>query len=307
MGYVDEDGLQRRSMLEVVTVLLLVLLIGHGIGIEVGYRVELAYFGLISGVVGVAFYAHQRLSTTEVRRRAFYAQSALAGAQELGHRHGATEHEVSELADFFLEHRLATADTKRLSYGLTPAARGGLYGYIGPTEHREQAEIASQTERNPSFTLARLGFVGIELRAPARKVGAGPLPAAGLTHTEVQPQTRVTSVGRRGSASEEPAAPPVSSGPSSGLEPERLVIDVEPVLNELRGVGGGIIRNVINRLEARTLDFHTGHAMAGGQNVRSFDLPGYRGQRGRGAYRVMIQHISGLNYRAVRVMNPHRR
>jgi len=85
------------------------------------------------------------------------------------------------------------------------------------------------------------------------------------------------------------------------------VIDVEPVLNELRGVGGGIIRNVINRLEARTLDFHTGHAMAGGQNVRSFDLPGYRGQRGRGAYRVMIQHISGLNYRAVRVMNPHRR
>lgn len=307
MGYVDEDGLQRRSMLEVVTVLLLVLLIGHGIGIEVGYRVELAYFGLISGVVGVAFYAHQRLSTTEVRRRAFYAQSALAGAQELGHRHGATEHEVSELADFFLEHRLATADTKRLSYGLTPAARGGLYGYIGPTEHREQAEIASQTERNPSFTLARLGFVGIELRAPARKVGAGPLPAAGLTHTEVQPQTRVTSVGRRGSASEEPAAPPVSSGPSSGLEPERLVIDVEPVLNELRGVGGGIIRNVINRLEARTLDFHTGHAMAGGQNVRSFDLPGYRGQRGRGAYRVMIQHVSGLNYRAVRVMNPHRR
>ena len=90
-------------------------------------------------------------------------------------------------------------------------------------------------------------------------------------------------------------------------QPERLVIDVEPVLTELRGQGGGIIRNVINRLEARTLDFHTGHAMAGGQNVRSFDLLGYHGQRGRGAYRVLIQHVSGLNYRAVRVMNPHRR
>lgn len=307
MGYVDDDGLQRRSVLEVVTVLIIVLLIGHWIGVEVGPRVELAYFGLISGVVGVAVYAHQRLSTTEVRRRAFYKQSSLAGAQELGRRQGATEQEVSELAEFFLEHRLATIDTKRLSYGLTPAARGGLYGYIGPTEHREQAETASRTERNPSFTLARLGFVGIELRAPARRVGASPLPAAGLTHTEVQPQVRVTSVGRRGSASEEPLAQPVSPGPSSGLEPERLVIDVEAVLDELRGSGGGILRNVINRLEARTLEFHTGHAMAGGQNVRSFDLPGYRGQRGRGAYRVMIQHTSGLNYRAVRVMNPHRR
>lgn len=307
IGYVDDDGLQRRSMLEVVTVLLLVLLIGHGVGLEVGYRVELAYFGLISGVVGIVLYANQRLSTTEVRRRAFYEQSALAGAQELGRRQGATEQEVSELADFFLEHRLATVDTKSLSYGLTPAARGGLYGYIGPTERREQAETASRTERNPSFTLARLGFVGIELRAPARKVGASPLPPAGLTHTEVQPQTRVTSVGRRGSAPEEPVAQPVSPGPSSGLQPERLVIDVEPVLTELRGQGGGIIRNVINRLEARTLDFHTGHAMAGGQNVRSFDLLGYHGQRGRGAYRVLIQHVSGLNYRAVRVMNPHRR
>ena len=307
IGYVDDDGLQRRSMLEVVTVLLLVLLIGHGVGLEVGYRVELAYFGLISGVVGIVLYANQRLSTTEVRRRAFYEQSALAGAQELGRRQGATEQEVSELADFFLEHRLATVDTKSLSYGLTPAARGGLYGYIGPTERREQAETASRTERNPSFTLARLGFVGIELRAPTRKVGASPLPPAGLTHTEVQPQTRVTSVGRRGSAPEEPVAQPVSPGPSSGLQPERLVIDVEPVLTELRGQGGGIIRNVINRLEARTLDFHTGHAMAGGQNVRSFDLLGYHGQRGRGAYRVLIQHVSGLNYRAVRVMNPHRR
>ena len=307
IGYVDDDGLQRRSMLEVVTVLLLVLLIGHGVGLEVGYRVELAYFGLISGVVGIVLYANQRLSTTEVRRRAFYEQSALAGAQELGRRQGATEQEVSELADFFLEHRLATVDTKSLSYGLTPAARGGLYGYIGPTERREQAETASRTERNPSFTLARLGFVGIELRAPTRKVGASPLPPAGLTHTEVQPQTRVTSVGRRGSAPEEPVAQPVSPGPSSGLQPERLVIDVEPVLTELRGQGGGIIRNVINRLEARTLDFHTGHAMAGGQNVRSFDLLGYHGQRGRGAYRVLIQHVSGLNSRAVRVMNPHRR
>lgn len=307
MGYVDEDGLQRRSMLEVMTVVILVLLIGHEFGIEIGHRVELAYFGLIAGVVGLALYAHQRLSPRDDRRRAFYMESTLAGAQELGRRQGAAEHEVSELADFFLEHRMATPDTKSLSYGLTPAARGGLYGYIGPSERREQAETASRTERNPSFTLARLGYVGIELRAPARRVGAGPLPAGGLTHTEVQPQTSVTRLGRRGSASEEPAAQTTSPGPSSGPMRERLVVDVEPVLNELRGPGGEIIRGVINRLEARTLGFHTGHAMAGGQNIRSFDLPGYRGQRGRGAYRLMVQHVSGLNYRAVRVTDPHRR
>ncbi|RFD23928.1 toxin [Pseudomonas sp. GL93] len=307
IGYVDDNGLQRHPALELVTYLVIALLVGHAVGVEIGSAAQIAYFGLILGIASVGFYLHQWAAARPQRRLAFYQQEALRNAQELGSRQGADEDEIAELAAFFLQHRLATPDTKSLSYGLTPAARGGLYGYLGPTERRKQAETASLTERNPSFTLARLGFVGIELRAPARKVGASPLPAAGLTHTEVQPQTRVTSVGRQGSASEEPAVEPVSPGPSSGLEPERLVIDVESVLNELRGPGGGILRNVINRLEARTLDFHTGHAMAGGQNVRSFDLPGYRGQRGRGAYRVMIQHTSGLNYRAVRVMNPHRR
>lgn len=310
MGYLDDDGLQRHPIIDIATLIVTLVLAGYAAQMDARQRVQLAVLGFALGILGVTALGYRQYReqvSLRARRKAFYQQASQEYAQTLGGVHGASEEEVAELADFYLQHRLSTPDTESLAYGLTPGARGGLYGYIGPTKHKDRADIASHTENNPHFTLARLGFLGMELRTPARKVGASPLPAAGLTHTEVQPQTRVTSVGRRGSASEEPAAQPVSPGPSSGLEPERLVIDVESVLNELRGPGGGILRNVINRLEARTLDFHTGHAMAGGQNVRSFDLPGYRGQRGRGAYRVMIQHTSGLNYRAVRVMNPHRR
>ena len=93
-------------------------------------------------------------------------------------------------------------------------------------------------------------------------------------------------------------------GPSSGRAPERLVIDESNILNELRGRDGGIIRDVLNRLASREWAMERGHPY--GNNIRGFDLPGYRGQRGRGAYRLLIQHVSGFHYRAVRVMNPHR-
>ena len=307
MGYVDDEGLQRRTMLELVTAVVLTLLLAHAAGLQLGRITELAFFGLILGLVGVVYFSNQQRVSHEERRRAFYQQSTLRSAEELGRRQSAGEDEVAGLAAFFLEHRLAAPDTVELSYGLTPAARGGLYGYIGPTRHREQAEAASRTENNPRFTLKKLGFKGVEVRAPARRLGTGPGPVGGLTHTEVQPLTKATGVGRRDSGAGADPAPAESPGPSSGQAPQRLVIDVENILDELRGPGGEIIRGVINRLAARTLPFARGHAFAQLQNTRSFDLPGYRGQGGRGAYRVLVQHVSGLNYRAVRVLSPHRR
>lgn len=308
MGYVDEGGLQRHPVIDVVTVMVMLVLAGYAADLELTQRTQLAVFGFMLGIVGITALAYEQYKwemSRNVRRRAYYQQDTLDRAKTLGGLEHLYEHEVTELAAFFLQHRLATADTQSVSYGLTRSARGGVYGYVGPTERSDRAKAIAGVENNPHPKLTRLGFSGMEVRAPARKVGAAPLPAAGRTSTEVQPVTRAAGVTRRDSATSMDVETPESAGPSSGRALQRLVIDVTNIMDELRGSGGEIIRGVIGRLEARQMAVGVGHSY--GNNTRGYDLPGYRGQRRRGAYRVLIQHVSGFNYRAVRVMDPHRR
>ncbi|MBJ2220411.1 RHS repeat-associated core domain-containing protein [Pseudomonas sp. MF7453] len=308
IGYVDDDGLQRSPLVGIVGIIILMALAAQAMGLDAVQSAQLVIGGMTAVVVGITLLVRQHVRADrdwEEERRATYRKLALKGARELLQGGRATEDEVAALEEFLYQFRVNQSDTANFSYGLTVDKHGGLYAYVGPGEGMDKASEAAKTHGNPAPELRRLGFEGMRIRAPLREAGVGPLPA-GLTHTEVQPLTRAAGTRRTSSATEATIAEPASPEPSSGLAPE-LAIDETSILNELRGPGGGIIRTVINRLKDRTLDFHTGHAMRGGQNIRSFDLPGYRGQRGRGAYRLLVQHVSGLNYRAVRVMNPHRR
>ncbi len=306
VSFVDPDGSQRYPILMPLMIIVMLALAGYGSQMGVGMVALVAGLGFVLGIASLTVIAHGRHRPLSERRRQFYQPEILKNAQELGQRRGLNSDEINDLAAFFLSHRLAAPDTQVLSYGLTPAARGGFYGYIGPRENRVEAEAASHAERNPHRTLSRLGFSGTLVRASARKTGAAPLPPGGPTEADVHPQTRVSTVRRDSGAVavDEPASE--TPGPSAGGAVQRLVINAADILEELRGEGGSIIRNVIRELEQRLTPFSKGHAYHGAEKTRGFDLPGYRGQQRRGAYRLLVQHVSGLNYRAVRVMNPHR-
>lgn len=310
--YVDREGLRHHPALDVVAMLVAMVLARYAFDMEVSHTTQAAVLGFMLGLVAITFLAYEKYKwdmSAPARRQAFYQRSTLEGARELGGHWQASEDEITALADFFLQHRLADPETEQLTYGLTPAARGGLYGYVGPSARKQQADTAVRTENNPRFTLRRLGFTGIEIRPPGPRVGSGSVPAGGPTHTEVQPLTKAAGTGRRssGASTEEDVAAPERPGPSSGLAPQPLEIDDALIMDELRGAGGGVIRAVINRLASRAVAFTTGHSMRGAQNTRSFDLPGYRGHTGRGAYRLLIQHVSGPRYRAIAVRDIHRR
>lgn len=278
---------------------------GHEIGgAVVGFSI--AVLGLMA--VGAQEYQRQRAIFGETDARRQQAQNVAGkAAKQLGHVGNLSESEIASLADFFMQQRLAASDSVQLTYGLTPAARGGYYGYIGPMVHRAEADAAARSQSNPRFELSRLGFVGIEVRAPSRKAAQAPLPAAGLTQDEVHPVTKAAGVRQKGMATAAGFAPSAMPGLASGQVPQRPVIDVEDILGELRGPWGPVIRRVLGGLEAGTISFSRGHAFHLAANTRSFDLPGYQGHTGRGAYRLLVQHVSGFQYRAIRVMDPHRR
>lgn len=308
LGYVDHDGLQRHPVIDVVTVMVMLLLAGYAVDLELSQRTQIAVFGFMLGIVGVTALAYEQYKWERARpqrRERFFQKDTLERARILGAHEALTEGEITDLAAFFLRHRLATPDTQSVAYGVTRSERGGVYGYVGPTERSGSAQTIAAAENNPTPKLLKLGFSGMEVRAPARRSSAGPLPSGGLTNAEVQPVTKAAGAGRRGSGGETEVAGSENPGPSSGLAPQRLAIDVSAILDELRGPGGEIIRRVIARLESREMAVNVGHSF--GQATRGYDLPGYRGQQRRGAYRVLIQHVSGFNYRAIGVRDPHRR
>lgn len=313
VSFVDAGGLQRTPVLEVLVLIVLLTLVGYGVGAPMQREAAGAFIGFFGGILGLGLVGHgeyQRQRAVFVVTEARQQQARDIGrksAEHLGGMRNLTAPEIDGLADFFMEQRLGAPDTQHLAYGITPAARGGYYAYIGPIEHRAEADAAAKSERNPRFTLSRLGFVGIEVRASSRKTASTPLPTGGLTQDEVAPVTKASGAPHKGIAEGGPVAPPAMPGLSSGRAPHRPVIDVDDILDDLRGPGGPIIRRVLGGLEAGTIPFARGHAFHQAANTRSFDLPGYQGHTGRGAYRLLVQHVSGFNYRAVRVMDPHRR
>lgn len=313
VSFVDVEGLQRVPVLDLLVCVVLLTVLGFGAGQAMGYEIRgavigfsVAVFGLMA--LGLVEYQRQRaiLGVTRARRQQAMEGGANA-ARRMGRERNLSEPEIASLADFFIQQRLSVSDSRDLTFALTSTARGGYFAYSGPSSHRDEASAVVKSERNPRFGLGRLGFTGFEVRASSRKSASAPLPAGGLTQAEVEPVTRASGTPSKGIGERGYVASVAMQGPSSGRVPHHPVIDVQGIMDELRGPDGPIIRRVVGGLEAGTIPFARGHALQTAVKTRSFDLPGYQGHTGRGAYRLLVQHVSGFNYRALQVVNLHRR
>lgn len=309
VGYVDDNGLQRNPLVEVVIIIIMAVLAGSSMSLDASQAAQIAVAGFMMAVVGATLWARQQARVDrswENERSAVYREMAMENARDILQGANPTEEEITAFADFLHQFRVNKSDSGSYAYGLIPDDYGGIYAYTGPGHRKHAALKAAKSHKNPDRELKRLGFEAMTVRPPQHE-RVGPLPAAGLTATEVHPLTKAASAGRRGygEAGAVSAPEPAAVAPAPG--PQNPVIDVEDIMNELRGAQGDIVRGVLNDLIEGRVAFSSGHSVRGVRNTRSFDLPLYRGHRGRGAYRLLIAHVSGPNYRAVGVRDIHRR
>ena len=308
VNFVDIDGSQARAALQLAVIMLIFTLVGFGAGQAVGYSEAGAVIGLVAGLtlLGVSGYQHAeqeyRANYNRIAQRRSDREASVRIAKE--YSHGLTKDEVAGLSRFFFE-QLSTTGLSEFAHSVKTSDRGGIYATFGPANEMARAQSAHDNQPNPSRFLKKLGYSSYTVREPPARRGSGPLPSGGVPETEVQPVTRVTGVPRRVNV----GAPDQSAAPLAGPSSPRvavLEIDTHPIVNELQGPGGEIIRRVLDDLTQGIRKVASGHAFRAAQKTRSFDLPGYRGQSGRGAYRLLIQHQGGRQYRATGVLNPHR-
>lgn len=308
VNLIDVDGSQAHAALQAAALLAIFTLVGFGMGEALGFAEVGAGVGFIAAVVLFVVSGYQYV---EQERRAQVGRAAVRRArqaQALGmaktYAQWLTDDEVAGLAEFFSE-QLASVQSAEFAFTIKTSVRGGIYASFGSADEMQRAQQVIDHQPNPGRFLRKLGYSSYTVREPPARRGSGPRPLGGVPETQTQPVTRATTVAHRRApiAAEQPVAP--AAGPSSTLV-SVLDIDTDAIVNELQAQGGQIIRRVLDDLIQGIRKMASGHLYHAALKTRSFDLPGYRGQTGRGAYRLLVQHQGGRQYRATGILNPHR-
>lgn len=308
MNLVDIDGTQAQAAMQLAALVVIFTLVGWGVGEAAGAPEIGAGLGLVVALLLLAVSGYEYAEQVQVEQANRSAQRR-ADRREgdriaQSYAHGLTDDEVAGLSRFFFE-QISTTQLKEYAYSVSASDRGGIYAAFGPANEMHRAQSAHDNQPNPTRFLQRLGYASYTVREPPLRRGAGPQPLGGVPETQVQPLTRATTVARKsGAVPVDQAAAPVAA-PSSALA-SVLEIDTHPIVNELKAPGGQILRRVLDDLIHGIRSMSSGHAYRSQAKTRSFDLPGYRGQTGRGAYRLLVQHVGGHQYRATGILNPHR-
>ncbi|MEB0206601.1 RHS repeat-associated core domain-containing protein [Pseudomonas sp. CCC3.1] len=320
VSLVDPSGIVQVGMLERAVLGLAVTGMLAFLGFAAGWVLDSSVEGAVGGAMigfGLTFmgllegYGNyrrraQQPTADELERRS--AEWLTHEAISLAERRGLNRGETDALVNFFYAHRHQYAD-EGFSIRTYNTRSGAIFGYVGP--ERAERRLAGLIEKGtPTLKeIRRLGYSTIELRPPERtRVSTPSVPmqtsASGIaSQFETQATTQLT---RRKTGS--------TGSPEQGGEPSALTVAVPEARFNIDETAVG---HLMQGREGISIGIAIGHVMEGRfaavrwhqhrDRLWSADLPGYPGSTGRGAHRLMFEHLGGRAYRVVGVRDPHRR
>ena len=290
----------------------LVMIAGLSVaGFFLGSQIQAAELGALGGgLVGAFDLVHSLYLEREAARAAPLAAPSQEDkldawlsnqALDLAESRGLSHIETNRLLNFFYER---SGDRGRsVAAHTTPA--GKIYAFIGPARSTEMANELIKTGRPLGKEMRQLGYHTILLRDPTHSAQVSSPGRAGLSRFEVQATTQLARrrvSGDTASAEGGKEAVPVAHEPATSFS-----IDASQIAHLMQGREGRSIALTLGHLaEGRTaaVHWHRHHDEGG---LWSADLHGYPGGgTGRGALRLMFEHMGGRRYRVVGVRDPHR-
>lgn len=310
---VDSNGLAGVPLSHYVLVgLVFAVLIAVG-GLAVGWLLDATAQGAIAGgIIGLGAWAtianqgywagrRRALARSPEARESRLAAWLSREAIRLAANRGLTHDETHRLVNFFYER--GREFQGELSIAAHTTAEGKIYGFVGP---KQSAKVANQLVGKAQGPLGRefrqLGYRNILLRDPTYAQSAGPSTQAGESQFAVQATTQLAK--RKLTKSGSPVAS--SQAPASVTQGAGDLFDVDT----------SAVEHLMHSDEGRSIALTIGHVREGRfaavrwhrheAGLWSADLHGYPGGgAGRGAYRLMFEHLGARRYRIAGVRDPH--
>ncbi len=303
--FVDRDGLQGQraapvSPLALTAVAVLMMLLGVIGGALMGHEMAGASIGALVGAAVV--YRHQRRPRTEPAQMtdSQYGEQLTSLALRMAEHYRLSNEEASRLLSLAYEQR---REVEGVSF-LVSYEQDLIYAHAGPFAAKPQAEALIAQHRNPAPELARIGWDTRQLRGPTRSQTLENVQASSAPSFEVASTSHASRARRQRRSAVAEAHTPVQQSQAvtaSGFEIDTTAVQgIDPLSTQ----GRSIALALSHLREAR---FTAVHWHQHRDRLWSVDLHGYPGARGRGAYRLMLQHMGGLHYRVQGVRDPHRR
>lgn len=237
-----------------------------------------------------------------------YAQLIANVILETSQRRALSREETNTLVNFIYAHR-QRYQGQGLAISFSPPASENIYAYIGPARAGMQLDVMEGTREPTPREIRQLGFRSIQLRDSERAStsapsASSPSPAQGsVSQFEAQVTTQLAKkkLGKR-----QPPQPAVeSTSPTATASEARFIVDESQITHLMGGAEGRSIGLTLGHLQKGRFAAVNWHSHA--DRLWSADLHGYPGSTRRGAFRLMLEHTGGRNYRAIGVRDPHRR
>lgn len=301
LTYVDSDGLQGRPAMAAIAISLVIL--GTVLGSLMDQEVAGAWAGFVVGVllfasVGPPQPMHRPGAT--LASDAEFGEILKTNARAIAAHYRLGPQETALFLDYAYEQRHAPSG---VSFLITSGGAGRQFAHAGPTARRPQAVEIVMRHRNPTPELARIGYSTRLLRDETRAQVQAQVGAA-ASEFEVNAAGRAAGSRRvRGEINLQ--APPRERQAATSME-TRLTIDATQIesIHPATAEGRSIAQTLSHLGEGR---FSAVHWHKHQDELWSADLHGYPGSKGRGTYRLMLEHRGGSHYRVLGVRNPHRR
>ncbi|RON05344.1 hypothetical protein BK659_21880 [Pseudomonas brassicacearum] len=319
INLIDRFGLEGEralgtQMLGGIIIMILLAMIGAGLGWLAG---DAGTGAAIGALLGGALYATSRwhdyqqsrpesiaAKTEEVQRQ--FGEAVTNLAIGLATQGGLTHNETSRLVTFAYERRNAHG-SDGVAINLFNTAAGRTYGYVGPAETGRQAQQILHSDKNPVRALKQLGHSSLLLRDTPREQSPTTTGSTNAGQFEVGVATRVTS--RRGGGRSSPpgtsSIQPQRMGPASAENWDIDTREVDTILGDLADPRSRSISLAIGHVNEGRTGAVNWHRHSDG--LWSADLHGFPGNRGRGAHRLMFEHLGGPRYKVVGIRDPHSR
>lgn len=239
--------------------------------------------------------------------------AALIAEQTIGlaQNRGLNREETNSLVNFVYSRLQQHANDGLLMTSDNPST-GEIYGHIGSASAISRQQSGDNRRLPTHRELRRLGFSSVLLRGPTRTITTAPAQAgtsstqSSASQFETQAATSLAKrkVGRRG-----------QQGPADEMAVQAVDIPAAPATQF--NIDESAIEHLMQRPEGTSIGITIGHVQEGrygavhwhkhSDGLWSADLHGYPGTTRRGAYRLMLEHTGGRNYRVLGVRDPHRR
>lgn len=314
MSLRDMNGLQAVRMSQRLLVGLAVIPLLAGFGAGLGWAVAGApaigaSLGALLGVSLLALLIHEGYQTENRRvlynspdaRQRRVAKWLSESAVHIAESRGLTHEETNKLVNFFYQQQ---RDEEKISIQSHTTAKGKIYAFIGPATSEERLKQVIELQRPVGKELRQLGYSHILLRDPSHEVVVHSSPTSGLSRFDVQGSTPLAK--RKVMKANSAPVNAQSLALAKGSSASPFSVDTSGVAHLMGGLSGRSIAITLGHLsEGRMAAVHW-HKHRDDGGLWSADLHGFPGAgRRRGAFRLMLEHLSARTYRVAGIRDPH--